>query len=54
MQNYVFTEKTTEAATRGVLWKNVFSEISQKSQENTCSQKFRKIHRKTLAPESPF
>ena len=28
---------TTEAATRGVLWKKVFLEISQNSQENTCA-----------------
>ena len=27
-----------EAATRDVLWKNVFLEISQNSQENTCSR----------------
>ena len=27
-----------EAATRGVLWKNVFLEISQNSQENTCAR----------------
>ena len=26
----------SEAATRGVLWKNVFLEISQNSPENTC------------------
>ena len=26
----------TEAATRGVLWKELFLEISQNSQENTC------------------
>ena len=28
----------TEAATRGVLWKKVFLEISQNSQENTCAK----------------
>ena len=28
----------TEAATRGVLWKKVFLEISQNSQENTCAR----------------
>ena len=28
----------TEAATRGVLWKNVFLEISQNSQENTYAR----------------
>ena len=28
----------TEAATRGVLWKNMFLEISQNSQENTCAR----------------
>ena len=27
-----------EAATRGVLWKKVFLEISQNSQENTCAR----------------
>ena len=30
--------KFTEAATRGVLWKKVFLEISQNSQENTCAR----------------
>ena len=29
---------TTEAATRGVLEKKVFLEISQNSQENTCAR----------------
>ena len=28
----------TEAFTRGVLWKKVFLEISQNSQENTCAR----------------
>ena len=28
----------SEAATRGVLWKKVFLEISQNSQENTCAR----------------
>ena len=28
----------SEAATRGVLLKNVFLEISQNSQENTCAK----------------
>ena len=28
----------TDAATRGVLWKKVFLEISQNSQENTCAR----------------
>ena len=28
----------TEAATGGVLWKKVFLEISQNSQENTCAR----------------
>ena len=28
----------TEAATRGVLYKKVFLEISQYSQENTCAR----------------
>ena len=28
----------SEAVTRGVLWKNVFLEISQNSQENTCAR----------------
>ena len=32
----------TEAATRGVLWKNVFLEISQNSQKNTCLLNFKK------------
>ena len=27
----------TEAATEGVLWRKVFLEISQNSQENTCT-----------------
>ena len=30
--------KFAEAATRGVLWKKVFFEISQNSQENTCAR----------------
>ena len=30
--------KFWEAATRGVLWKKVFLEISQNSQENTCGR----------------
>ena len=30
--------KDAEAATRGVLWKKVFLEISQNSQENTCAR----------------
>ena len=29
------TFETTESATKGVLWKKVFLEISQNSQENT-------------------
>ena len=29
---------STEAATRAVLWKKVFLEISQNSQENTCAR----------------
>ena len=32
--------KKTEAATRGVLYKNVFLEISQNPQENTCVSLF--------------
>ena len=28
----------SEAANRGVLWKKVFLEISQNSQENTCAR----------------
>ena len=28
----------TEAATGGALWKKVFLEISQNSQENTCAR----------------
>ena len=28
----------TEAAIRGVLWKNVYLEFSQNSQENTCTR----------------
>ena len=31
---------STEAATRGVLWKKAFLEISQNSQENTCASLF--------------
>ena len=31
-------KSTTEAATRGVLCKKVFLEISQNSQENTCAR----------------
>ena len=31
-----FARDISEAATRGVLWKKVFLEISQNSQENTC------------------
>ena len=30
----------SEAATRGALWKKVFLEISQNSQENTCARVF--------------
>ena len=30
--------KQTEAATGGVLWKKVFLEISQSSQESTCAR----------------
>ena len=33
-----FESQPTEAATRGVLWKNVFLEISQSSQESTCAR----------------
>ena len=41
----------TEAATRGVLFKKAFLEISQNSQENTCSRvsflmKFKKLYEK--------
>ena len=31
-------KRPSEAATRGVLWKKVFLEISQNSQENTCAR----------------
>ena len=34
----IFHLLLTEAATRGVLYKKVFSEISQYSQENTCTR----------------
>ena len=34
----VFFLETSEAATRGVLCKKVFLEISQNSQENTCAR----------------
>ena len=34
------TEPHSEAATRGVLRKKVFLEISQNSQENTCARVF--------------
>ena len=30
--------EVTEAATRAVLWKKVFLEISKNSQENTCAR----------------
>ena len=33
---YEAMTQNSEAATRGVLWKKVFLEISQNSQENTC------------------
>ena len=50
-----------EAATRGVLWKKVFLEISQNSQENTCArvsflmklQVFNFIKKETLAQAFP-
>ena len=32
--------QTIETATRGVLWKKLFLEISQNSQENTCTRVF--------------
>ena len=32
------SRQKTEAATRSVLWKKVFLEISQNSQENTCAR----------------
>ena len=35
---YSTTHLYTEAATRDVLWKKVFLEISQNSQENTCAR----------------
>ena len=35
---FTFFTENTEAATGGVLWKNVFSEMSQNSQENTCAR----------------
>ena len=34
----LFYNKLTEAATRGVLWKKVFLEISHNSRENTCAR----------------
>ena len=33
---FALSELSTEAATRGVLWKKMFLGISQNSQENTC------------------
>ena len=33
-------EVATEVATRGVLWKKLFLEISQNLQENTCARVF--------------
>ena len=41
--NIVFTIKDTEAAARGVLWKKVFLEISQNSQENICARVCRPV-----------
>ena len=35
--NYTSVPEGTEAATRGVLYKEMFLTISQKSQENTCA-----------------
>ena len=40
---------STEAATRGVLLKNVFLEISQNSQKNTCVKACNFIKKETLA-----
>ena len=37
-QNLRLVTQKIEAATRGVLWKNVFLEISQNSQESTCAR----------------
>ena len=34
----IYKNLLTEAATRGVLWKKGFLEISQYSQENTCAK----------------
>ena len=38
----IFEKVASEAATRGVLWKSVFLEISQNSLENTCARVLRK------------
>ena len=37
-QDKILSSKSVEAATRGVLWKEVFLEISQNSQENNCAR----------------
>ena len=37
-----------ETATRGVLWKKMFLEVSQNSQENTCPRKHLENTRKHL------
>ena len=34
----IVSEKLTEAATGGVLWKEVFLKISQNSQEDICAR----------------
>ena len=38
LANFVDFSEKTEAATRGVLYKKVFLEISQNSQKNTCAR----------------
>ena len=43
--------KCSEAATRGVLWKKVFLEISQNSQQNTCGRVSFLIKLQALGPQ---
>ena len=38
MQNYQGKKSHTEAASRGVLYENMFFKFSQNSQENTCAR----------------
>ena len=45
----MFLKVSTEAATRIVLLKNVFLEISQNSQKNTCAKACNFIKKESLA-----